>query len=127
MASVLLLTCYISYLTLSGKKNLRANRGPKIVTSANWAPLNLTAEEQGENLLINQYTPPLANSAGPNAGCYINEANPLEPDLPDVFWGPNYPCLFAIKTAVDPDDAFWCFTCVGREGWIGVGDKLCKV
>jgi hypothetical protein len=107
--------------------NLQANRRSKIVASANWAPLNETAEEQGKNLLIYQYTPPLANIAGPNAGCYINEANPLEPDLPDVFWGPNYPRLLAIKTAVDPDNVFWCSACVGREGWIEVGNKLCQI
>jgi len=99
----------------------------KPVTMSNWPPLNATAEAEGENTLINQYTPPLANIAGPNAGCYINEANPLEPNLSDVYWGSNYPRLLAIKKAVDPNDVFWCYACVGREGWAEVGDRLCTV
>ena len=100
---------------------------PKTVTTSNWPALNATAEEQGENKLIYQYTPPLAKLAGPNAGCYINEANPLEPDLPDVFWGSNYPRLLQIKKATDPGDVFWCYACVGQEGWAEVNGQLCRI
>src|SRR5947207_696831 len=99
----------------------------KTVIQIQWPSLNATAKEQTEKALLYQYTPPLAKLAGPNAGCYLNEDHPLEPDLPDLFWGSNYPRLLKIKKDVDPNDVFWCSACVGRERLVEVGDKLCRV
>ncbi|KAJ5754811.1 hypothetical protein N7533_004354 [Penicillium manginii] len=51
----------------------------------------------------------------PDSGAYINEADPYEPNWQWSFWGPNYPRLLSIKEKYDPDNLFWCRTCVGSE------------
>jgi len=39
-------------------------------------------------------------------GAYGNEADVMEPDFREVFWGNNYPRLLKIKKEVDPEDLF---------------------
>jgi hypothetical protein len=80
----------------------------------------------------------------PDSGAYVNEvrritkqkkafilinnqANINEPNWQTTFWGTNCPELLAIKKERDPADIFWCFPCVGSEGWEVVGDLLCRV
>ncbi|KAK0747104.1 hypothetical protein B0T18DRAFT_429941 [Schizothecium vesticola] len=50
-------------------------------------------------------------------GAYGNEADVMEPDFGEAFWGKNYPRLLRIKKEVDPDDLFWVQAGVGSEGW----------
>ena len=38
----------------------------------------------------------------PNAGAYVNEADPFQANYHEVFWGENYPRLLAIKREIDP-------------------------
>jgi len=53
----------------------------------------------------------------PGSGAYINEADVLEPNWQQSFFGSNYKRLLAIKTAVDPWGLFWAPTTVGSEAW----------
>ncbi|KAG9230499.1 FAD binding domain-containing protein [Amylocarpus encephaloides] len=51
------------------------------------------------------------------AGSYMNEADRLEPDFQQSFYGDNYARLLQIKQKYDPEDVFWAATAVGSEGW----------
>lgn len=50
-------------------------------------------------------------------GAYGNEADVMEPNFGEAFWGTNYARLLKIKKEVDPDDLFWVQAGVGSEGW----------
>lgn len=50
-----------------------------------------------------------------------------EPNYQKAFWGSNYERLSQIKKTIDPDNVFWCHTCVGNEGFKEVGSYLCEV
>lgn len=63
----------------------------------------------------------------PDTGCYLNEADPDEPDLPPAYWGGNYPRLLAIKRRWDPEGVFWCALCVGGGDWVVEGGRVCRV
>lgn len=113
----------------------------RTVTGAVWAANNATAEASAVAAMEQRVT--ILRNLLPNSGAYINEvcilavfdsggsnhvkANRDEPDFQQAFWGTNYPKLAAIKKAYDPTDVFWCYPCVGNEGWKEVGDKLCTV
>ena len=94
---------------------------------AGWTSFNTTQKDAALNALVNDYLPTLSKLAGPNPGCYINEGDPYEADFQSIFWGDNYARLLSIKRKVDPQDVFWCFACVGREGWYETADgRLCR-
>jgi len=100
----------------------------EFVVSETWTPLDKAAEAASIQAMKRQYLPALQRLAGPGSGSYLNEDCPYDPWLNDAFWGPNYPRLRAIKRWVDPEDVFWCSSCVGREGWEETDDgKLCRV
>lgn len=61
---------------------------------------------------------------GPMAA-YANEANAYQPNFQQVFWGDNYPRLYAIKQAVDPANLFISRLGVGSEDWDD--DGACRV
>lgn len=82
----------------------------------------------------------------PDSGAYLNEVGIFscvivcfmtqllrmqaywdEPNFQQAFWGSNYERLHTIKKFVDPDDVFWCHTCVGSDGWQEVENRLCRV
>lgn len=71
----------------------------------------------------------------PGSGSYLNEADRLEPNWQQSFWGDKYARLLQIKKEWDPKDVFWAVNAVGSEGWTvesvdGLPDengKLCKV
>lgn len=58
----------------------------------------------------------------PNSGCYMNEADPTEPNWQEAKFGVHYPALFAIKQKWDPHGVFWCKQCVGSELWNTKGE-----
>ncbi len=64
----------------------------------------------------------------PNTGAYMNEADRLDPNYEENFYGAHYEILSEIKTRVDPMGVFYCPTCVGSDQWaensVGV---LCRV
>lgn len=53
----------------------------------------------------------------PGSGSYLNEADRLEPDWQQSFWGNKYARLLEIKKELDPRDIFWAHNAVGSEGW----------
>ncbi|KAH7116804.1 hypothetical protein B0J11DRAFT_101210 [Dendryphion nanum] len=71
----------------------------------------------------------------PGAGSYLAEADRLEPNFGQAFWGGKYPRLLALKAKWDPKDVFFATTSVGSERWRveSVGGlpnengKLCRV
>ena len=71
------------------------------------------------------YLTSLLRAALPNSGAYWNEADYLEPEWQQAFWGPNYPRLQSVKAAYDPLGRFSCWHCVelpaAHEGVSGRG------
>jgi FAD/FMN-containing dehydrogenase len=71
----------------------------------------------------------------PGSGSYLNEADRLEPNWQQSFWGDKYAKLLAIKNEWDPKTLFWAVNSVGSEGWVvesvdglpNENGKLCKV
>ncbi|CAO2654584.1 Nn.00g113170.m01.CDS01 [Neocucurbitaria sp. VM-36] len=71
----------------------------------------------------------------PGSGSYLNEADRLEPNWQQSFWGDKYARLLEIKREMDHRDVFWAHHAVGSEGWRvesfdglpNENGKLCKV
>ncbi|KAL3473531.1 FAD-binding domain-containing protein [Aspergillus californicus] len=55
--------------------------------------------------------------AAPGMGTYANEADPYDPEWRDDWFGENYDWLVGVKRRYDPEGVFWCWRCVGNEGW----------
>lgn len=55
--------------------------------------------------------------ATPILGTYLNEADPNDPDWKEAFYGNQYSWLESVKHKYDPEGVFWCYRCVGYEGW----------
>ena len=53
----------------------------------------------------------------PATGTYLNEADPYDPHWKQDWFGDRYNQLLSIKKKYDPEDVFWCWRCVGNEGW----------
>ncbi|KAF7121857.1 hypothetical protein CNMCM5793_009411 [Aspergillus hiratsukae] len=53
----------------------------------------------------------------PDAGAYMSEADILEPNFQQAFYGENYPRLYALKQRYDPFGLFYAPTAVGSEDW----------
>jgi hypothetical protein len=96
-----------------------------IVTTAHWPPLNSTAKTAALASLEQQVG--AIRKLAPYSGAYINEADADKPNYQQTFWGFNYLRLQNIKKRLDPDDVFWCHTCVGDKGWKEEGVELCRV
>ena len=56
-------------------------------------------------------------AATPGSGAYFNEADVLEPNWQETFFGPHYPRLLRTKRARDPWGLFWAPTTPGSEAW----------
>jgi hypothetical protein len=54
----------------------------------------------------------------PGTGAYMNEAHRLDPDYIDDFYGAAYDGHLEAKNKYDPDNVFYCPTCVGSEAFI---------
>ncbi|KAI0165160.1 FAD-binding domain-containing protein [Hypoxylon sp. FL1284] len=60
----------------------------------------------------------LIRAASPDAGAYMNEGDPAEPNWQQAFYGTaNYDRLVRIKRARDPWGVFWAPTTPGSEAW----------
>ncbi|KAF2670932.1 hypothetical protein BT63DRAFT_204108 [Microthyrium microscopicum] len=62
----------------------------------------------------------------PDAGAYVNEASPGEPQWKKKFWGSHYEKLESIKKKVDPNNVLWCSPCVGADLLSYDDERLCK-
>lgn len=56
-------------------------------------------------------------AAAPDMGTYLNEADGYDPDWKKDWYGDRYDWLQTVKQKYDPDEVFWCWRCVGSEGW----------
>ncbi|KAL7619535.1 hypothetical protein AAE478_010075 [Parahypoxylon ruwenzoriense] len=74
------------------------------------------AQSTARDAAMRQYVD-LLSEVAPDAGSYMNEGDPGEPDWQQVFYGEHYPRLLRIKRARDPWGLFWAPTTVGSEGW----------
>lgn len=64
----------------------------------------------------------------PSTGSYMNEGDRNDPDWAASFYGSNYGSLLKTKTKYDPDNVFYCPTCVGSEEWVERPDApLCRM
>ena len=64
----------------------------------------------------------------PDTGAYMNEADRLDPDFEDDFYGQHFQSLSAIKARRDPTSVFYCPTCVGSSEWKeNASGLLCRV
>lgn len=61
--------------------------------------------------------------AAPGTGTYLNEADRYDPDWKRDWFGDRYEWLRGVKRVYDPDGVFWCWRCVGSEGWHEVEGK----
>lgn len=61
----------------------------------------------------------------PDSGAYMSEADVIEPNMQQSFYGSNYPRLYALKQKYDPTGLFFALTAVGAEDWeVQVTDPL---
>lgn len=85
--------------------------------SVRW-PLNSTAAEimkirqDFQNLDMQKW-----RDISPGAGGYLAEADRLEPDFGQAFFGDKYPRLLRLKRTLDPHHVFYAVTGVGSERW----------
>lgn len=64
----------------------------------------------------------------PDTGSYGNVANIHNPDWKQDFFGDVYERLVEIKATYDPENIFYCRTCVGSDGWHEQDSgRLCRV
>lgn len=54
----------------------------------------------------------------PGTGAYMNEADRNDPDYIENFYGPLYESHLAAKRKYDPENHFYCPTCVGAEAFV---------
>ncbi|KAF8888646.1 FAD-binding domain-containing protein [Infundibulicybe gibba] len=78
-----------------------------------------------ETFFMDTQLPLLEKLSGTDAGAYSNEADVLEKNFQDTFFGPNYARLSAIKSKYDPLDLFIVGAGVGSERWDKSG--MCKI
>lgn len=60
---------------------------------------------------------PKLRDASPGAGAYISEADYIEPNFQQSFFGTKYGKLLQIKQKYDPADVFYAHEAVGSEKW----------
>ncbi|KAI2615846.1 FAD binding domain protein [Hypoxylon sp. NC1633] len=53
----------------------------------------------------------------PGAGAYMSEADYIEPNFTQAFYGTKYPRLYSLKQRYDPLGVFYAHTAVGSENW----------
>lgn len=71
---------------------------------------------------------PPTQSPDPWSGVYLNEADFLEPDQQESFYGVNYARLRSIEKKYDRGDVFYAPTAVGSDEWKEDSrGRLCRV
>ena len=90
--------------------------------TAPWADMVALQKKMTDNYI------PQLTALAPDSGCYLNEADFMQPDWQTTFYGVNYDALRAIKAKYDPNDIFYATTAVGSDEWtVAVDGRLCKV
>ncbi|EME79321.1 uncharacterized protein MYCFIDRAFT_116453, partial [Pseudocercospora fijiensis CIRAD86] len=81
-----------------------------------WNPRNFTRQAEILESNTNVFGRAIREHS-PGKGTYLNEADPYDPDYPEVFWGEHYERLLKLKHRLDPEGVFWCRPCIGGEEW----------
>jgi FAD/FMN-containing dehydrogenase len=84
-----------------------------VVIGLGWSSTATAAEVQGNLTALTNLTQYLTAVLPGSTGAYWNEADYLQADWQDTFWGTeNYARLQGIKKDVDPLGVFTCHHCV---------------
>lgn len=95
-------------------------------TFFNYADYNANLEAQ--KFMTTTLMPQLDKLTKGEPAAYVNEANFLEPNWQQVFYGTHYRQLDQIKRKYDPQDTFYALGAVGSDRWVQqAGGKLCRV
>ncbi|KAF7879761.1 uncharacterized protein EAF02_007931 [Botrytis sinoallii] len=65
----------------------------------------------------------LWRNVSPDGGAYMSEADIMEPNFQQAFYGTNYDRLYSLKQKYDPKGLFYAPTAVGSEDWY-IADQL---
>ncbi|KAF7537125.1 hypothetical protein G7054_g3948 [Neopestalotiopsis clavispora] len=85
-----------------------------------------SAMHQLARIMTERCVPALARLA-PNAGAYLNEADPNQPEWQTAFYGENYDRLLQVKDKYDPEYVFHAHTAVGSDAyWVDDMGRLCR-
>ncbi|KAK7751215.1 hypothetical protein SLS62_006901 [Diatrype stigma] len=76
---------------------------------------------------ITEVVQPIVEMATPGSGAYINEADFLQPDWQETFFGANYPELLRLKRKYDPASLLYARVGVGSEAYEVRSDgRMCR-
>ncbi|KAK6072725.1 restculine oxidase [Seiridium cupressi] len=87
------------------------------IVGSSWTDDSAADEIKEANLKITDTYLERLREVSPGGGSYLNEADVMEPNFGQAFYGSNYDKLLEIKAKIDPWDTFWAPTAVGSEGW----------
>ncbi|KAL4894208.1 hypothetical protein BDV59DRAFT_192561 [Aspergillus ambiguus] len=88
------------------------------LVSRMWAPETPSHEVEAIQKDITYEKVGALRKLAPATGAYMNEADRLDPNWVEDFYGwRRYEELSRIKHLYDPDDLFYCPTCVGATRW----------
>ncbi|KAI0437787.1 isoamyl alcohol oxidase [Xylaria telfairii] len=131
--------CVFVGLALNASQPSLAQDQNSILSSWRDAALNVilsTPWPNGANLndmhkqasTMTQTCVPALSRLAPEAGAYLNEADPNQPDWKEAFYGTNYERLLAVKKRYDPHHLFYGPTTVGSDYYeIDDSGRLCRV
>ncbi|CAG8896820.1 unnamed protein product [Penicillium egyptiacum] len=79
-----------------------------------------------QHKMTTEYVPQL-EAVTPDSGCYQNEANFLQPNWKQTFFGSNYHRLLAVKRKWDPSSFFYALKAVGSDAWsVSESGRMCR-
>ncbi|KAK9847752.1 hypothetical protein MYU51_018253 [Penicillium brevicompactum] len=98
-----------------------------VILATTWPEkANLGEMKQLADDMTNKWMPMLTSLTS-DPGCYMNEADPHQPNWQEAFYGVNYDRLLAIKNKYDPHSNFYAHTAVGSDKWVQEADgRLCR-
>lgn len=98
------------------------------IVATGWLPGSSDAVKNAIRSDITNVRVGAMKKQAPDTGAYMNEADRLDPQWAQDFYGSHYTPLLTIKTARDPTGVFYCPTCVGSAAWAEDSTgRLCRV